>query len=380
MHGSIEARQHYRVTLPGVVYDRCLQFPVDLRVIDGTGGLWPHVLLQTDKGKTRILATEERNRSAATEGRLFQRIDLHITEKGDARHDGVIIKTSGTRFVRMAEVYGAETEGDWVLVGKGYLIRDQRRHRVLQETIVYPRADFPRVQIRVYPNAGDATETFTIGSVSLRGHVRAAPPMEMLTVVPLDPAADDLNDKAEVRVVDLGYRNRPFDQVWISCDRADYVRTVSVYGRNDLDEPWRHLGSGDIQALDGSVRDRVDVSGASRYVKCEIFHYDDQPLDVTSVEVLAIPDVVLVEAGEGSDPCMYAGNEFARSPRYDLAKRLTSIDTDKLPTLTLGDAETNPAYRRGGFGELGPWLAGIAVGIVSLLVLYVIVGMLKKSE
>jgi len=379
LQGEMKDGWHYRVTLPGVVYDRALQFPVDLRVVDGTTTLWPHVLLVTDKGKLRHLAAEIRNRSIAEGPRAYHRLDLVIAGDGDARHDRVIIKSSGQRFIRMAEVYGAEKGADWVLLGKGYLIRDDRPHRVRQTTVTYPLSDFPRLQVRVYPTAEDATEVFTVQTIKVQGHVRIPPPMEVLAATPVETAAADRKEDAEVLVVDLGYRNRPFDRVRIPCERADYIRTVSVHGRNDEKETWRYLGCGDIQALDGNVRDSVDVSGKHRYVKCSVLHYDDQPLGVSAIEVLAVPDVLLIEAGEGADPCLYVGNEFAKAPRYDLARRRGNMDVATLPLLSLGEITENPDYRRGGFGKLGPWLAGIAVALVSLLVLYVIIGMLKQA-
>ncbi|MBL7076925.1 MAG: hypothetical protein ISS31_05605 [Kiritimatiellae bacterium] len=379
LQGEVTARQHYRVTLPGVVYDRALQFPTDLRVVDGTAALWPHVLLKTDKGELRHLAVEERNRSISKGARPYHRLDLVMTEQGDVRHDRVIIKTSGQRFIRMTEVYGAEEGGDWVLLGKGYLIRDHRPHHVHQTAVTYPLSDFPRLQVRIYPNAEDATEAFTVQSIKVQGHIRIPPAMELLASAPVETDAADRKEDAEVLVVDLGHKNRPFDRVRIPCERADYIRTVSIHGRNDEKETWRYLGCGDIQALDGCVRSSVDVTGKHRYVKCSIFHYDDQPLGISAIEVLAVPDVLLVEAGEGGDPCLYVGNEFAKAPRYDLSRRQDRVKVATLPLLALGEIEENSGYRRGGFGKLGPWLAGIAVALVSVLVLYVIIGMLKQA-
>lgn len=37
----------------------------------------------------------------------------------------------------------------------------------------------------------------------------------------------------------------------------------------------------------------------------------------------------------------------------------------------------NPAYRYSGFGAIGPWLAVLAVGVLSLVVISVIINMIK---
>lgn len=40
--GSMEAGQLYRVRIPGPLFGGCRDFPVDLRIIDEQGNLWPH--------------------------------------------------------------------------------------------------------------------------------------------------------------------------------------------------------------------------------------------------------------------------------------------------------------------------------------------------
>lgn len=378
LSGAMEVGGRYRVVLPGVVYDKAMEFPTDIRVMDAAGSRWPHAVLSRVERRLRTLTVEERNRSTAAGGLPYRRLDLHVStgETGDLVHDRVVIQTTGDRFVRVAEVYGAEPDGAWSLLGKGYLIRDQRPRRVRQETILYPAADFARLQVRVYPNARDATESFNIKSVQVQQLARKAPPMEALAVRNLAVPDDERQDTAEVLMVDLGYRNRPFDRVRIVSDRKDYVRSVCVYGRNAASEPWAYLGCGDIQGIDGRLRDTLDIRGRCRYVKAEVFHYDDQPLGITGVGIMAVPDTVVCEAATTGAAYLYVGGEFIKPPRYDLSKRLDTLEADHIPHLVAGSAEPNPAYRRPGFGPLGPWLAGIAVAIVSLVVLRVIIKMI----
>jgi len=380
LKGEIEDGGRYRLTVPGVVYDKAVQFPADVRIIDAGGDQWPYALLSRPGNETRVLKAEERNRSVAGEGESYHRVDLDITDRPDrTTHDRVAIRTTGTRFIRVAEVYGADREGEWALLGKGYLIDEFRPRRVQQHTVIYPTSNFRRLQVRVYPNARDATESFLIQSVEIKGLVRKAPAMEQLTIKRMPVTADEKKEDAEVLLADLGYRKRPFHRVRLTCDRTDYVRTVCVYGRDAETDQWRDIGGGDIQALDGAARDAVTVHGRHRYVKCEVFHYDDRPLGIDTLEVLAIPDVFVVEATSAGPAHLYVGTEFPKAPRYDLAKRLARIPAATLQMLTLGELESNEDYRRGGFGELGPWLAGIAIGLVSLLVVTVIVRMMKHK-
>lgn len=384
LEGETKDGGRYRVTIPGVVYDKAVQFPADVRIIDAGGDQWPYAALPPPRTETRVLKSAERNRSIADEGQSYHRVDLEIRDtSGGGTHDRVEIRTSGTRFIRIAEVYGAETAGEWALLGKGYLIDEFRPRRVEQRAVLYPKSTFKHLQVRVYPNARDATESFRIVSVGVQRLVHKAsipaPPMDQLAIRRMPVGKEDARDAAEVLMADLGHRNRPFHKVRFICDRKDYVRTACVYGRDNETDPWRDIGGGDIQALDGIVRNTVSVNGRHRYVKCEVFHYDDRPLGIDAIEVLAVPEVFVVEARSAGPACLYVGTEFPKAPRYDLAKRLARIPPATLPMLTLGELEPNEDYRRGGFGELGPWLAGIAVGLVSLLVIAVIVKMMKQE-
>jgi len=77
---------------------------------------------------------------------------------------------------------------------------------------------------------------------------------------------------------------------------------------------------------------------------------------------------------------LYYGARDVAAPRFDLNRRRGSDrEARNAGPAMLGAREENPPYRKPISDQLVPWIAGIAVALVSILVIWVITGMLRHS-
>ncbi|HMP97856.1 MAG TPA: hypothetical protein PKA51_13110 [Kiritimatiellia bacterium] len=374
----------FRIEVPFDVYARCHDFPSDIRIFDSEQGVWPFFLAKTPPPAAAMTVAVDTVNQAFVEGiEPHWRLDLHpypsTTPGSRPRHDHVTITTTGRDFIRRVEIYGSEEQQQWALLGQGYLIHVDHPRLIQEDTIRYPTADYPYVQIRVYPNARDARETFTIRQARLGVYREQTPqerpvPHSILTT----DRADDHRD-AQVLTLDLGYENIPLAAVEIMAEAGgDYHRRAVAWLRNERSAAWRFAGAGNVYRMGESNKSRIPLHGAGRYLKVELYHDDDPPLSLTPLVARAPRHELVVQAGDGRSPRLWYGGEHVAAARHDLAVRFSSIAPPDSVPVQLGDAIPNPDHRRTGFGSWGPVLAGTAVFIAALIVLVVIVRMLKR--
>lgn len=387
LSGEMAPGTIYRMAIPSDVYDRCHQFPHDARVFDEDGIQWP---LDVKGARPRPAQQElpmeivNRTRFEGQPGRLeYYRLDLRIPPASDGarrRHNRIQLTTAGSDFVRRVEIYGAESFGEWGLLGAGYIVRHPRTDRNENE-VTYADSNYPYLQVRVYPNVRDALEY-----VEVRGIRVLTQPHDLsgethileAESVPV-PRADE-RAEAQVIILDVGYRGHPVTLLRFDVKDREFVRRIRLFARDEHTEPWRRVGVSDLFRLGGQrqLEARADASG--RFWKIQIDHYDDAPLSISSLEVHAPREEWLVEARGSGPAALYYGSEQVAMPRYDLAERVRRMELDAttLPLLELGAASRNPAYRRDWFQQILPWLISVAVTLASVVVIFVIVQMLRR--
>ena len=385
IQGELEQGEFYRIRIPGEVYAHCHDFPDDIRIFDVDGRQLPFFLWRSsDFDRTDEIETNLLNRSRAEGDIGYWRQDLRVEPRSDGvrpRHNRLIVQSTGREFIRRVEVFGSEQGEDWSLLADGFLVRMRRPTAIDNHTINYPESDFPRIQLRVYPSAMEALETFEIQRIELARSTRADIVYDWVSVTEIEPLPRDLNEDAQVIVLDAGYRRVPIEKLIFDVEQTEYARAVRVHGRNSQGDDWRHLVSAEIHSLSGSPSNEVSFRGSrNRYLKVEVYHYDDQPLSLRGIRAAGSARNLVFEACSTNAPALYYGSGFARPPRYDLRRRLADVDIAGLAPIVLGESTANSAYRPHGFGRWGPWLAGILVAIASLAVVAVIVDMIKRQR
>ena len=300
---------------------------------------------------------------------------------GRPRHDRITLNTGGSQFIRRVEVYGSENQSDWAKLAAGYLIDQDQETRALSRTIVYPVSDFPFLQVRIYPNARDATEEIDLRSVSVASTRRTDGELEDESLSLAAVPATELEDGVQGVVLDQGVMNRPIMRIRLDVGTREFVRAVRVQGRNYETNMWRWVADGCIHRIGDQESLSIDVNDVPyRYYKVEIFNHDDAPLAVDRAVGQCVPRYLVFEARGAGDAFVYSGSASLGSPQYDLQRRTNAKELPTLREIRLGSPEPNPNRRPpAGFGSWGRWLALAAIGAVSALVIWVIVSMVRRE-
>jgi len=373
----------FRVEVPSDIYARSHNFPDDIRIYDANEKQWPFFLEyeQAQSGFREVPA--DRVNMAWTEGPdQYLRLDLRVrrdeSSSGRPKHNHVLLETSGRDFIRRVEVFGSEDQSTWALLGQGYLIDVSEPGRIEESAVHYTPSDYPFVQVRVFPNARNAMESFSINRADIRTIEPATATTRIVPHQRLEVPKNEQRPDAEVVLLDLENEHHPVESIVLRAEGGDYLRRVVVSIRDDSNEPWRYAGAGDIHRIGVSTKDKIPLQGHGRYIKCELYHYDDPPLQLSTIEVRTTRSHLVIESQSGSDPVLYYGGQFVTAPQYDLKSRAKMKSKEEWGLGSLGDAAPNPAFRKTGYGSWGKYLATGAVGLASLAVMMVLVRMFKR--
>ncbi len=384
IHGKHKPERIFRVRIPLDVYEKCSNFPHDIRIFDSVDRPWPFYLEpRPSHPLIENVPVDDIQSFWADDPQPHLRIDLAIARHADgsrATHDRIRVATSGRRFIRRIEVHGSENQADWQILGEGYLVRARHGRIIQARGIRYPLSDYPYLQVRVYPDLQDASETFTAGEVDLRQQVEPDMVTHKLAHAPIPASDEDVPENARVFVLDLGYEKHPVEMMRLRATGGEYVRTVAIHTRDDPDQPWHFSGGGSIYRTGDTVKDLIRIRRTGRYMKCTVYHDGGAPLNLGVMDVLVTHDHLIIEAKSGRDPVMYYGGpHHVPVPPYDLRIRAEELVDPRWELHALAPPVRNPDFRATRYERWGPILAAIAVGLTGIGVFAVIVMMFRHA-
>jgi hypothetical protein len=383
VEGSFTTGQRGRLVVPGDVFGQSRDFPNDLRILGRDGTQWPYFLhIPKETAEAGELEPEILNRSFVSGREPYLQFDLVIPRSGGEKpvHNQIELATSGHDFVRRVEVFSDEPEEADGLMAVGHLIDFSRQRGARNRTVRYPASDSSRLHVRIYSNAQKADESFSLTAVKLRYRTVAVADRERVDAVEVDVPDREKEKGAQTRMFDLGHVNRPAGFVIFKVETASYARSVSVYGRNDGHEPWKWVGGGEIHALEEDEQLEIKLRARHRFLKLHIFHYDDQPLSIHSIQLEVIPRYLIFEAASDGQAGLYYRAWDLKPSRYDLKGRIKTEAIAELPVYQLLKVEPNETARSQPWRKYSKVLGILAVAAVSLLVIGIIVSMLRQQK
>jgi hypothetical protein len=384
IRGPAAARTLFRLEVEPGLYDGARAFPSDVRVLDESAAAWPFFVWSAPRGDALKGWPVELLNTSVAEGRdRYLRVDARVRDRGggDLRHDRIVVRTAGSDYIRRVEVLGSEDGSSWHKLGAGYLVKHPQAEQAGNRTVTYPPSTFPHLQVRIFPDARDATAEVSLQSLDVMLKTPVPAPSARLEA----SFAEEKDGKApagvQTIVADGGCRNVPAERLLLSAGGGDFVRPVRVHGRNDPTNTWRWVGDGAVYRIGAQVSESVPLRGAShRFYRIEILNGDDPPLRVRGVALERQPHYLVVEAGQGGSPRLYFGSAAAEAPRYDLRQRVGDKAVAAAPLRDLGRREPNPAYAAHRPPRFGKWLSAAAVGAASALVIAVVLNMARRRS
>ncbi len=380
LEGTFEAGQRGRVVIAGDIFGQVRNFPDDLRIIGSDGTQWPFFLHEPRETVVkRSIGLKILNSAWVYGPEPYLQFDIAIPDVGGKTpvHNRLELVTSGHAFVRRVEIFaGTEPAGH---MASGYLIEFSGRRDARNRVIRYPDSDLARLRVRIYPNAQSAGETFEVAGAFLQHRTEKEAEREAvpLTERPVDSL--EQQKEAQTFMLDIRQANRPVEFIHFDVNDQSYTRCVSVYGRNNGSEQWRQVGGGEIHALPEDRNDTVKLHAHYRFLKVQVYHYDDQPLDIAAVRLEAIPRYLVFEAASAGPASLYFRAWDMAAPRFDLRSRINDREIDSLPVVDTLETRPNDVAKAQPWRKYSKLLAGLAVGAVSLLVIWIIVGMLRQQ-
>ena len=381
--GSFSIGERGRLLVPSDVFGQARNFPNDLRILSSEGMQWPYFLYVPTEGVvTGQLVPEILNRAFVPGDHPYLQFDLVIPQEGSKKriHNQIKLKTTGQGFIRRVEVFTRHSEQPDGLMAVGHLIDFPRQSKARNRSVRYPDSDSDRLHVRIYSNAQNADEIFGLTSATL-GY-RAESTMEYETVIAPNISVPDREKEkhAQTYLFDLGEENRPVERLVFNVETPSFARSVSVYARNTSHDPWAWAGSGEIHMLEDDEQVEVKIHAKHRFIKVHVFHYDDAPLTIQSIQLEAAPRYLVFEAASEGPAGLYYRAWDLQSPHYDLKGRIETKALATLPIFQTLEAAPNEAASAQPWRKYSKWLGILAVGGVSLLVLGVIASMLKQQK
>ncbi len=377
---TFEAGRQGRVLVDGDVFGQARNFPNDVRIFDSEGVQWPFFLYEPRATVVKkSIGLNILNSAWVSDPEPYLQFDVAIPDVDGKTpvHNRLELITSGHAFVRRVEIFaGTEPSGH---MASGYLIEFSGRHDARNGLIRYPDSDLARLRVRIYPNAQSAGETFEVAGAYLQHLTEKDAEREAVpfTEQPVDNR--EQKDEAQTYVLDIGHANRPVEFIHFDVNDRSYTRCVSVYGRNNGNEEWRRVGGGEIHALPDDRNDTVKLQARYRFLKVQVYHYDDQPLDIATMRLEAIPRYLVFEAAAENTASLYFRGWDITAPRFDLRDRIKDDEIDSLPIIGTGETRPNAMAKVQPWRKYSKLLAGLAVGAVSLLVIWIIAGMMRQA-
>lgn len=381
LEGAFETGERGRVIVQDDVFVEARSFPADLRIAGEDGILWPWFLYTpAADGRSEAIDCSVLNQSFITGAVPCLEFDLQIDAAAGKTpvHNQLELRTSGSDYVRRVEIYTGDDDHAGRMA-TGYLIDFARQKGAGNRLIRYPASDVQRLRIRIYPNARSADETFELLSADLRRIDAEPTEKHVVAAEPLVPPPREQRDDAQTFLYDLGAVGRPVEGIAFDVATPAYARGVAVYGRNTSQEPWRRIGGGQIHRFDDDVENTIRIAARHRYLKVQLFHYDDPPLDIRDIRIEAIPRYLVFEAAGTGSAALYFRAWDVQAPRHDLAQRIDAAEIGTLPVVRTLPTEPNRSAAPQSWRKYARLVAGLAVGAVSLLVIWIIVSMLKQQ-
>ena len=381
--GVFRPGQRGKLLVPDTVFDRCYNFPQDVRILATDGTQWPFFLyIPYPKTIDRTVEAEIINHSFVKGNNPYYQADIVIPKvEGETLiHNQMEISTTGRNFIRQVKLYSNEGDRPQALMTTGYLVNDSRHRNAENRVVRYPKSDFSRLHIRIYTNARDNSETFALDKISITYSAYLESEQAQIDYTQIEVPDSEIDDNAQTLMFDTQARNRPVESMVFDVANQSYHRSVSIYGRNEIHEPWDWVGGGIIHAWDNDVENTIKFSAKCRFLKVNVFHHDDLPLDINSVTLEAMPRYFVFEAATEGRANLHYGNPTVGRPRYDLRHRLTDETIEQLSeyqTLAVLHEETSGVFF---WKRYSKPLGALAVAVVSLLVLWVIFSMMRHMR
>ncbi|MGH9736687.1 MAG: DUF3999 family protein [Candidatus Acidiferrales bacterium] len=328
--------------VPQDVYAHASPGLADLRVIDETGAEVPYVL------RGEVAASQPVPSQAATilensfaPGHYTQLVlDLKDIQ---GFHSSIQIDAPEREFMEWVEVAASDDARVWRIVQeRAPIFRFPREGHSGTTTVSYSPNNARYLRVRIL----DAAKQFPVTSSEIMLKPAAEQQREQLRAkfVAASPTASDQTAWS----ADLGASAFPLSEVRFRVDPGEFVREVTIESSSDGSQ-WYGVGSGEVYrfAQRGREFEQLTVPievNAERYLRVEIANGNDKPLPGVTPAVYIATQRIAFEQSSGRSYRLLYGDSAARTPQYDLARRVDEQQMEAALIAQAGTEESNSEW------------------------------------
>jgi Protein of unknown function (DUF3999) len=375
---TVVAPQLVSVVIPQDVYTHVQPWLADIRVIDDRGEEVPFVRFTHEGAKTtKSLPTSLLENSFAPG--LYTQL---VLDTGSAApfHNGVNIQTPEADFIEWIQVEASDDARTWRIVQeRAPIFRFRKESRQGTQLVSYSDNNARYLRVRIL----DGRQKFFVTGASVV--YEAVDPPERAAIVANAMLDSSAPAGKTVWQIDLGTAALNIKEVRFDVAPAEFSRTVEITTSED-GKDWFPFGSGEIYRFhqENIVREQLTVDVPSytdrRFWRVAILNGNDAPLPGVTPTLYMTPRHVIFEQLPGRSYRLLYGQELAKTPAYDLERRLDAKMMDAAAPGQLRGEELNSAW-----SDPRPWtekydvVLWLALGIAVLLLGYSAIRSLRRS-
>lgn len=281
------------------------------------------------------------NLSITPEGASW--VEFLITEK-NAMVNALQLVTPDTDYIRQAEVLGSMDGKTWNVIRAAGVLFDMTRPEKMQNTrISFPGSSFSRLALKI-TNGGEKP-------LSVTG-------IRVLKETETAGQSYFIDAKAEMPLIDANRKESsimvrmqtvfPVDRLSIETAETNFQRSVSVQQKNERGN-WHEIAAGTIFSFDTPTMHMKQLAVEMPEVSAREFrlvfrNHDSPPLAISRVHGEGYRRALVFKNYPGRRLYLFWGNPSAEKPVYDLAGAIEKLDTDRLPSATLGTVRENTKF------------------------------------
>lgn len=345
-----------RLPLTPEILDRSRPDLGDLRLMDGSGALVPHVIhWGRTEGKQEIRWSTLTLVNRTFEPGQWERVVLDFGRP--VLKNRIRLALSGEDYRRRVQVEGSVDGQDWEPVAEQGWVFSLRRgdERFAADTVNFPANDFRYLRLTLFHDPDDPRR---IELNAVEGGFREPVKEPELVPVPLQDLdrSHDPERQETIVLLDLGWRNLPLARLTVQATDDYYYRAYEVLGRDsdvesvkrrheagwiteEREAPWRQVSRGVLYRVhDGDMVSTGNTISLDRqcprHLKLVILDQDNPPLDIEGIDVERREVSLVFDHHRDEIYALSGGNPEAGAPAFDLARAVEGVDEEALPLLS----------------------------------------------
>lgn len=356
----------------------------DLRLIEGRDREVPYQLLvQRSRTSREALIVSLRDL-----GHMPGEFTSFVADLGEGPelHNEVRIEGRGKNFRLDATVETSSDGEEWAVVREDAEIYDftsgDGRFNARHTEIAYPRSAARYLRVKVLE--ADASSLEITGAWVFL--TETSPAVESAYTPESVSRTESPDDQVTLYELDLGTEGIPLSRVSFMAGTDNFYRSVSIEGRENGGD-WLWLAGTEVYSFDtakfrGSQLEIEFPENLFGQYRLVVEDEDNAPLDFSSFAFYGIDRKLLFQPESGSTYSLYYGNPLASAPSYELERIVPYLETEGLPTASLGSQAVNEEYS--GLDvpltERLPWLMPLAVSLAALVVALLLYGVIRQAR